>query len=158
MNEQPQLKLLTFDGILPYWRILWPGRQSPIEPVSHMMLSGEHKKPLSETAVFMALVLGDQVIGVNSYHKAEHFYVTRMRGLWIAPEHRGKGYGEAIIRHAAWHALAEGHTLMWSFPRQSSIRAHEKVGFVRVSEWMDSGEFGPNSYAVLTLRHQVVPL
>mgnify|MGYP002364536622 FL=1 len=51
---------------------------------------------------------------------------------------------------ATAQAKKENCSLIWTFPRESSISFYESVGFKRVGEWVDSGEFGPNIYALKT--------
>ena len=56
----------------------------------------------------------------------------------------------ALMNAATAQAKKENCSLIWTFPRESSISFYESVGFKRVGEWVDSGEFGPNIYALKT--------
>ena len=75
----------------------------------------------------------------------------RTRGLWVSTAVRRNGIARALMNAATAQAKKENCTLIWTFPRESSISFYESVGFKRVGEWVDSGEFGPNIYALKTI-------
>jgi N-acetylglutamate synthase-like GNAT family acetyltransferase len=143
---------VDFDTILPVWRDkLWPGRESVIEPCSAMTLTREYDMSFMEAPrTFLAGYIGDKIVAVNSVHLAEPT-LARSRGLWVDLAHRGHGYGEQILRASCYEAKVLGAKMLWSFPRQSSFHTYQKNGFIRISKWLEDGEFGPNCYAITSL-------
>ena len=146
------IKEIDFDTIEQIWSTqLWPGRVSAIEPYSAMRFMDDKYEGAFSTQpqVFLGGFLeGDSVpIAVNSMHLAEK-YMARSRGLWVSPKHRGVGFGPLILGATNDRAKELGADAIWSFSRQSSISSYEKAGYIRVSSWMNHGEFGPNAYVI----------
>lgn len=143
---------VDFETILPVWRDkLWAGRESAIEPFSAMTLTREYNMDFADKErMFLAGYVGDEIVAVNSFHLAEP-KLARSRGLWVSMNHRGKGYGSQILRETCVQAKAAGAEMVWSFPRQSSFDTYAKVGFIRISKWLEDGEFGPNCYSIMSV-------
>jgi len=145
------LKQVTFEDILPVWsNKLWPGRQSPIKPMSSMTLSKEYDMDIYEnyTPYFWAVYHEDKIVAVNSGHQtsATEF---RSRGLYTDPDHRGQGLAKMLLNELLMCATAEGCHLVWTVPRKGSEHAYLKSGFVLYGDWFDEGmEYGPNIYSV----------
>lgn len=84
----------------------------------------------------------------------------RTRGLWVAPDHRGKGLARLLMRAAFEQAIKENCELVWTFPRKASMPFYESMGFELIGSWIDdsdpqAGEFGPNGFALAkTNRHE----
>lgn len=55
---------------------------------------------------------------------------VRLKALWIAPEHRGRGHGRALIDHRLAVALAEGAA--WVEVYALRPEAYERRGFARM--------------------------
>lgn len=139
----------SFQAVKPYWKALWPGRKSAIEPTSGMQLNGgfdknyikfkayfwEAKSPMGSTA------------GVLSGHLSSE-REFRTRGLYIAPEYRRQGVAHWLLKEAELKALSLGAELMWALPRKTSLTTYENFGFIKVSDWLDHFEFSPNCYVV----------
>ena len=95
----------------------------------------------------------EQITGVLSGHFGgivDNHRSYRTRGLWVSTAVRRNGIARALMNAATAQAKKENCSLIWTFPRESSISFYESVGFKRVGEWVDSGEFGPNIYALKT--------
>jgi GNAT superfamily N-acetyltransferase len=152
-----KIKLIDFETIFPIWRDrLWPGRTDAIEPFSAMTIDRDYDMSFAESEpVFLAGYEGERIIAVNSCHLAGYNacgdLMARSRGLWVDEEFRGLGYGFKILDRTCDMAAGLGAELIWSYPRQSSFRTYEKVGFVQLSEWLENGENGPNCYAAKRL-------
>ena len=153
------IKEIDFWTIEKVWRErLWPGRASAIEPYSAMMFMHD-KYDVTFSArpqVFLGGFIEEDEhnnipIAVNSLHLAEG-YMARSRGLWIAPKLRGMGLGQQMLQATSDKARELGAEAIWSFSRQSSITTYEKAGYLRMSSWMDHGEFGPNAYVIQRLK------
>ena len=57
---------------------------------------------------------------------------ARLKALWIAPEHRGRGIGRALIDHRIAIALAEGAAWIEVYALHPEV--YLRRGFVRVRE------------------------
>jgi GNAT superfamily N-acetyltransferase len=75
------------------------------------------------------------------YYKVFTFSASRgifLEDLFVEPEHRGAGYGLALLRHLAARAktenceLVEWHVLNWNQP---SIDFYERIGAKMVEDW-----------------------
>lgn len=167
-----------FEDVLPVWSSeLWPGRTSAIEPTSAMKWLGGidmslmNSKPtfwcVSSEARTNETSSDARTIGVLSGHfggiistdsGTERAY--RTRGLWVAPESRGKGVARTLMQAAFEQASTENCTLVWTFPRQTSMPFYKSMGFSLVGSWIGNndpraGEFGPNGFALAnTDRHE----
>ncbi len=96
----------------------------------------------------------EHIVGVLSGHFGgiiDNQRSYRTRGLWVAASVRRSGIASALMSAAVEQAKKDNCTLIWTFPRESSISFYESVGFKRIGEWVDSGEFGPNIYALKTI-------
>jgi len=146
---------IDFDTIESIWKNkLWPGRET-IRPVSSInyyketnlqVYNLEYSKP-----VFLGLYIDKELVGVNSGHMVNRFEY-RSRGLWVNPQYRKKGIGSALLDETIKHARQQGCKYIWSLPRKPSLSVYTKVGFVKVSDWINENvEFGPNCYVRLDL-------
>lgn len=146
-----QVKLVDFETVLPVWQNkLWPGRQSPIKPMSSMTFDEQYDMSIYENyePFFWAVYHGNEVVAVNSGHltNAEEF---RSRGLYTDPGHRGQGLASQLLNELILCAEAVGAQRVWTVPRKGSEHAYLKAGFELVGDWFDKGmEFGPNIMAV----------
>jgi N-acetylglutamate synthase-like GNAT family acetyltransferase len=146
------IKQINFEEIKTVWASkLWPSRISPIKSYSAMLFMGDSSGKFSEQpARFLAGYIDDKIVAVNSIHLAER-YMARSRGLWVDENYRGQGLGIKILNASSDLARKLGAQAIWSFPRQSSFKTYQAVGFIQTSLWLDDGEFGPNCYAIKTL-------
>lgn len=112
-----------------------------------MTLSDVTKDMSKNEAHFLAGSEDGVIVAVNSFHRAELPVVARSRGLWVDPSFRNRGLGKQMLLETSRLARAMGSTMLWSYPRQTSLSVYESVGFHRVSGWCD-GEFGPNCYVL----------
>lgn len=144
------IKQINWEDILPIWQDkLWPGRTSPIEPNSAMMLlSGHDMYNMSTTATFFGYIVEDQIVGVNSGHAcSDNTY--RSRGLWVDYDYRNLGIGTKLLVATYEQGLAEGYSTTWSYPRQTSWPTYSRAGFELVSSWSASETSDSNAYAKL---------
>jgi GNAT superfamily N-acetyltransferase len=61
-----------------------------------------------------------------------------LEDLFVKPEHRGKGYGKALLQYLAKEAVANGYAgFEWSVLdwNQPSIDLYESMGAVLMNEW-----------------------
>lgn len=148
------IKIISFSEILVPWsQNLWPNRQSPIEPVSAIDLSGGYNLDLmAAKPVFWGAFTEDQseVIGVVSGFKTSTTYF-RSRGIWVSPHHRRKGVGAQLIKAVEAQAQEESCPYIWSMPRQISWPFYKMNGFEIINS-VDKFEFGPHYIAVKELK------
>jgi GNAT superfamily N-acetyltransferase len=65
--------------------------------------------------------------------------------VWVAPEHRGQGFGPRLNRHAASECARAGYSRIISTVdslNRNSLRADRKVGYNRIlGRWSSSRPF-----------------
>lgn len=150
------IKQITFDEIYPVWdNDLWPERVSAIEPLNCMMFMGGWDSSVIEKykPVFFAYIENGNIFGVNSgFQTSEHAF--RSRGIWVYPEHRGKGIAKKLLDAVINYAKEETTTnIVWSIPRKTAFIAYNVSGFSQIGPWFDTEmEFGPNCYAFTNIR------
>jgi GNAT superfamily N-acetyltransferase len=139
-----------FDTVLPFWRDkLWPGRETPIKPISSMAYLGGYDMDIYKyKPVFFVAEENQEIVGVISgFQTAPGWF--RSRGVWVDPQVTGRGYGRALMNALENSAVAHQCANLWTIPRQSAMPYYERMGFGRTSDWFDQGvEFGPNAYAL----------
>lgn len=75
-----------------------------------------------------------ELVGISSiYHEAppnsEDAGAWRLRGVATAPEVRGEGYGEQLLRAAIAYIARQGGTLVWCNARTTVMGYYERYGF-----------------------------
>lgn len=145
---------VDFDTVLPMWsNSLWPGRVSPIRPVSTMMyLGGKNQdiaKKYTDQARFFAIYDGDlnnKLTGVFSGHPTTEVHY-RARGLYVLPQYRRQGVGFQLVNAVLNAAFLAHRELCWCIPRLQNQMFFWRCGFATVSmpTTVDM-EFGPNIY------------
>lgn len=145
---------LTFDQIKTIWQLhLWPQRQSPIEANSalepDMTISMENMK---EEACHLGWVEDHIIRGVVSGHQTRQ-RAFRVRGLWVEEDCRRQGVAKQLIHVLESWAAQRGCQKLWTFPRVSSERAYQRLGF-QILHKVEGLEFGPHSLAVKMLANQ----
>lgn len=162
----------SFEQVKAIWESeLWAGRKSPIEPTSAMKWLGGIDMSLMQAAPSFWVVLEEsesqspgRIVGTLSGHfggtiqlESNSLRSFRTRGLWVNSLFRKRGIARLLMSAASEQAEQEDCDVLWTFPRQSSMPAYERLGFQKFGEWIGSndpgaGEFGPNCYALFDLR------
>lgn len=145
-----KVEYISFDCIRDVWcNHLWKGRQA-VEPFQLWSWKTGVDLPFFDPLIayttypqFLGIKEGKKLIAVNSLFESDLEY-TRSRGLWVHPEHRGRGLGKIILEATIEHTETEW---LWTFPRKSAMPCYEAVGFEQKSDWSDMGTFGPNCVA-----------
>lgn len=149
-----ELREIDWDTIRVVWEEkLWPGRKSPIEPVSSMLYLGGYDLSIKHyPPFFLGIYLSGELVAVNSGVRTSKKQY-RSRGLWVAPEARGNSFGKMLLNHTAAQGMEEGCETIWSIPRKSAMNTYEAAGFIATTPYFDEDmEFGPNCYALASLR------
>lgn len=145
--------LLNWNEIELIWQTqLWPNRLTPIKTHSAMMfLHGYNMKNFSYNSNFFGYKINEKIVGVNSGHKCadESF---RSRGLWVDPLYRKQGIGRLLLEKTISQACVDGATFIWSYPRFSSWKTYQSVGFELQSDWAKSETSESNGYCLLLLK------
>lgn len=154
-----------FETVLPFWRDkIWPGRQSPIRPVSTMLYLGGfdvsiHDRYKNDVRFFAAYWDGvgsydrDHMIGVTSGHPTskQHF---RHRTFYVEPAFQRLGIGAALMAAVEQAGADAGCELIWGLPRNYMVPFFLSRGWIQASGEITEGvEFGPNVYVSKMLRH-----
>jgi len=148
------IKEIDFDTILPIWtNNLWPNRISAIETHSAMIyMSGKYD---IDNFLFPVVYFGyydnEHLVGVNSVHICSD-NLARSRGLWVEPISRKKGVGKSLLERSINFAREYEVFGIWSFPRKSSWKTYNSVGFVLTSEWLCSETSDANAYCYLGIK------
>lgn len=142
------IKNIEWHLIYPIWeKYLWPERTSPIKSHSAMMyLNGHSMKNYDYRPSFLGYFKDNSLIGVNSCHKCSDGSL-RSRGLWVHPDHRNQGIGYKLLKQTI--EFKGNATFVWSYPRKSSWRTYENVGFYLTSDWESSETSEANAYCRL---------
>lgn len=81
-------------------------------------------------------------VGIALYHRTISTFLGKiglfLEDLFVEPEHRGKGFGLALLRHLARLATSTGcYTIEWRVLdwNEPSIRFYEALGAEKMTEW-----------------------
>lgn len=147
------IKLLDWSTIESIWcNYLWPNRTSKIEPNSAMSYkSGYDMYNMTTDPSFFGYYINDKLVGVNSGHSCSN-NTYRSRGLWVDPEYRNKGIGRQLLLETINQAKREGSNMIWSFPKRTSWKTYNSVGFKLSSDWQSSETSEANAYCILEIK------
>ena len=141
---------ITWDQIQPIWsNHLWTNRNSLIEPTSAMCyLDGYNMQNMKMLPSFFGYLINNKIVGVNSGHACPTNTSYRSRGLWVDPLFRNRGIGQSLLNATIKQGQLEGYTMIWSYPRQSSWKTYQSVGFTLTSDWTPSETSDANAYCL----------
>lgn len=142
----------SFNIIYDIWAYhLWPERTSKIEPHSAMLLNGTYDiGNFKYKPSFFLYLHNDKIAGCNSGHMCvDNSY--RSRGLYVFPEYRNMGIGQKLLSRTIDQAKTEKADYIWSYPKQSSWKTYNSVGFNLYTDWEQS-ELGQNAYCTLDIK------
>jgi GNAT superfamily N-acetyltransferase len=146
------IKIISWEEIRHIWHYhLWPERTSAIEPNSAMnYLNGYDINNMTFTPTFFGYFVNNNLVGVNSGHLCVD-NSFRSRGLWVDNNHRGYGYGKALLEAAIKQAKLKSASYIWSFPRKTSWTTYKSVGFNKTSRWIKSDTSDANCFCYKNL-------
>jgi GNAT superfamily N-acetyltransferase len=151
------IKNITYKEVLPIWKnFLWPERKTEIKPNNPLKFMGGYDKLLLDSIpTFFGAFVNNKCIGVNSGF-ATSSTEYRSRGIYVFSEYRRQGISQMLFGVTEEQAIKEKRNILWSVPRVSSLKAYEKFGFDRVSDFFDDMEFGPNCFVVKKLSDSFI--
>lgn len=134
-NEQDTARILTFIRALAEY-----------ERMSDQVVATEELLRdwlfVKQTAEAFFILEGEQEVGFALYFHNFSTFLGKagiyLEDLFVLPEHRGKGYGKAILQHLAQIARARGcGRLEWACLdwNQPSIDFYRSLGAVPLDEW-----------------------
>ena len=141
-----KISKITFEEILPKWKLLWPGKKNILPVNASVYLGGVDESILASNPSYFGCYDKEKLVGVISGYKSS-VYQYRLRGVRVDEEHRGKGISTLLMEELEKQALSENCNMLWTMARKNSLFAYKNFGFVQVSEFFTEGvEFGPNCY------------
>jgi GNAT superfamily N-acetyltransferase len=150
---------VDFPTVLPMWRdVLWPGRSSPIRPVSSMVFLGGYdlsvyKKYTNQARFFGVYDESATLVGVFSGHPTSDTEY-RARGLCVLPSFQDVGIGTNLVNTVTRAAADAGREVCWCLPRIANVQFFQTCGYSVMSQPITQGvEFGPNVY----MAHAILP-
>lgn len=154
------IKNLNFTDVLPVWENkLWPGRDSPIEPMSAMIWPTDTSQTEYDSSIFYSYEAsfwgafhGNKLIAVNSGHQTSPAEF-RSRGIWVDSNYRRQGIAQILLGLADDCAIKLGCSMIWSMPRISALGAYEKHGFVTQGKAFKTETSDQNIYVRKALRY-----
>lgn len=147
---------ISFEVAKTFWaEHLWPGRQSPIEPVACINSAGEIDMSLRDfNPLFYGAFENSHLVGVVSFSQTS-LLEARMRGICVQANHRGKGISRLLFQEGKKEIVAIP-TLkrLWTMARLINMDYYDKLGFVPGAE-TSAYEFGPHNIMVLDLEKRI---
>lgn len=150
------VKKISFEVAKTFWaEHLWPGRHSPIEPVSCINSTGEIDLSLRDfNPLFFGAFANSHLVGVVSFSQTS-LLEARMRGICVQENHRGKGISRLLFEEGKKEIVAISSVeRLWTMARLINTDYYGKLGFVPGVETSDY-EFGPHNLMVLDLEKRI---
>lgn len=148
MPTSHQLRRITAEETRPLrQRVL-----RPHQPPEAMVYPGDDHPDTLHLGAYM----GEQQVGVASlYREAPPGEVDpaawRLRGMAVAPELQGAGFGRALLERCVEHATEQGGTRVWCNARTSAARFYTVMGFAVVGDEFELPGIGPHHVMVRSL-------
>ncbi len=144
MDVEVIVKEIDFTTIAEIWREhLWPGRISPIEPVSCINVEGKIDiKIKNYPGKHFGAYAGGELVGVISCHKVSE-EMMRLRGIYVFPAFQGKRIGTSLINQVKLEARREKTKVLFAMIREKNQKYFRLNGF-RLYRRQEGYEFGPH--------------
>jgi GNAT superfamily N-acetyltransferase len=127
LREQPQHLMIVAEWIHRQW---WSGTDIPIESIARWL--NTHLGVSGFPSTFIAIV-DSEVIGSVSLHETEAedrpAYRPYLGALFVKPDRRGRGLGQALVRAVEAHARQLGHAVIYLNARDATAGLYEKLGW-----------------------------
>ena len=136
MHSSVEVRPIGYSEIIGMCKYhLWKDRVDPIKPMSSMVLDGGFDMKIYEKyqPFFFGLFVDHQLVGVNSCHLSQEGQM-RSRGLFVDEGCRGRGFAQRLLAAVEQVALDQGCSLIWSYPRLTSLSTYQKFGFSLYAE------------------------
>jgi GNAT superfamily N-acetyltransferase len=146
------IKLISFEEILPLWKKLWPNTEL-IKPYNEWEFLGGYNSEVPCSDIWYIGYYNDQeLVGCNSCFMSSKEHL-RSRGIYILPEHRGKGISKALFTKTFEIAETNNAVLVWSYPRLTALPSYKAAGFNELGNPFDDFDYGPNIWVAKYLKN-----
>ena len=160
-----EVEHIDWEEIKKVWELeLWPDKKGGVKKVNnwtwfHPSTSLSQDKGIEKNEFgipyFFGIKIDNVLVCVNSCFKTstDHPFAYknesywRSRGLWTSPKYRKLGLASEILNHTTKFVGKKKASWLWTVPRQSALSAYEQVGFVKIGDWFEYGQYGPNCIA-----------
>jgi ribosomal protein S18 acetylase RimI-like enzyme len=150
-----EIREITFEEILPYWKILWKeyvdrgyginkvnlDTQKDWTHLAYYHISHEWVEKLIKP-VYAACFIDEKIVGVESGYKTNIDYY-RIRGLWVDENYRRRGVATKLVRY--FEGLSKEYYI-WTIPRATAIKFYLSCGF-NIDGKLDT-IYGTNYFAI----------
>jgi ribosomal protein S18 acetylase RimI-like enzyme len=149
------IREITFEEILPYWKILWETYVNEGCKISRVNLWSQKNycyKSLDYLSndgilkvlkpIYIACFINNEIVGVESGYKTNIDYY-RIRGLWVDEDYRRKGIATELVK---WFEKKSKERYIWTIPRENSLGFYLKNGFIVTGRVKSI--YGENYFAV----------
>jgi GNAT superfamily N-acetyltransferase len=140
-----KIEEISFDEILPFWKILWSHIDFEITP--------KHPRDLIKGFIdfdsiptFFGAIVDDKIVGVNSGFRTNSI-TYRSRGLFVIPEYRKRGIATNLLEATYNQAKKESCKVIWSYPRYEAIYVYLNFGFKKMTNF-EKNPHGTNCYVM----------
>jgi ribosomal protein S18 acetylase RimI-like enzyme len=119
------------------------GRALPLEEWKAMEANLSHPERIAERATFVVARAHGKLVGSVAYCRAGHSIDPIPRDwasilvLAVAPESRGQGYGEALVKECLRRGLSDGAEVIGLYTNELMLgaqRIYQRLGFERECE------------------------
>lgn len=140
------LQEIQFQDVKTIWSSqLWPNRKSEIEKISYIDDCGKIDMKIQNWAQprFFAIIENNTIFSITSVFQTEE-NKWRLRGTWVAPTHRGLGFGRQMIDQAIERIRGKKNNfLLWTMARKTSYQFYINNQF-KLDKEIEGYEFGPH--------------
>ncbi len=113
-----------------------------VYPLRLMVLRPEGKNqdciwPGDDDADHLGVHLDGEVVCIASFYRRNFENETeaiQLRGMATHPDHRGKGFGKALVEYAMQYYRKHGARIMWCNARVVALDFYRKLGYEIVGE------------------------
>jgi len=148
-----RIEKISFEVIQDFWsKHLWPGRQSPIEPVACINSMGDIDLTVRRfDPLFYGAFKESHLVGVVSFSLTSSSE-ARMRGICVLPNHRGKGISRMLFTRGKEEVIVTPTVQrLWTMGRLINLDYYTKLGFVLGIE-TSAYEFGPHNIMFFNIK------
>lgn len=150
-----EIREITFEEILPYWKILWKkyvNKGYGINKVNletqknwtHRVYLHLNKEWIEKTIkpVYAGCFIDNEIIGVESGYNTNIGYY-RIRGLWVNENYRRQGIATELVKY--FENLSKDKYI-WTIPRETALKFYLSYGF-NIDGSIDT-IYGKNYFAI----------
>jgi GNAT superfamily N-acetyltransferase len=127
LRDQPQHLTTIAKWIHRQW---WSETDTPIESIGRWL--NTHLGETGFPATFIAIV-DSEVVGSVSLHETEAedrpAYRPYLGALFVKPDHRGRGLGQALVRAVEAHARQLGYAVVYLNAADVTVGLYERLGW-----------------------------